>query len=532
MVVSRQFLSRVLYGLAILYALPSLAYPYGADASMFEYVARGWLDGSWPYSGVVDHKPPPIYALHALILMLNGGEPWLIRVMELFAILLMGRWIARIQTVENDGNDWLSPGLATLLVSSLYYTGFDYWNSAQTEIWVSLFLVASWFVAASRRGSLRRRMLLSGALAGIAFLFKFPAALPSLGIAFLYGWPPRSKSDAEDPHSRRRQFRSFLRSLFLFASAAGGVSLAAFLPFVVNGRLADSWQVLVLFNQFYAPVVHDRLATPAFLFDTLGIHTGAMLLLVLCGGLRAYASRDEAALRSGKSIAILLVLAVCSVAMQSKMYPYHWAVVTPFLAAALLWGLGSCFRSHPIPLHAAALSIVLCAFFVSPQSWNTACSTPACMQARGVWRYAVGTDSRWEYLKRFDHHYGYRDAEHLGQTVARLAAPGDTLCVLRVFVPTVYSSAKIPCTSRFFTSLHVGVISARPESAGELAAWIDEERTALRGSPPTYVVTRRGQKRPIEILIGQSYEVIERSEELLLMVRSAGPRERKRARPE
>jgi len=63
--------------LAVAIHLPNL--PFGKapqeDAGVFLYAAQVLLDGGLPYRDVWDHKPPLIYVLDALGLLLGAGSP-------------------------------------------------------------------------------------------------------------------------------------------------------------------------------------------------------------------------------------------------------------------------------------------------------------------------------------------------------------------------------------------------------------------------------------------------------------------------
>lgn len=69
------------------------------DAGVFLYAAQVLLDGDLPYRDVWDHKPPLIYVLDALGLLLGGGSPlgvWALQALAYAAAAILGqRTLAR-----------------------------------------------------------------------------------------------------------------------------------------------------------------------------------------------------------------------------------------------------------------------------------------------------------------------------------------------------------------------------------------------------------------------------------------------------
>ena len=67
----------------VLYALPSLGYPFGMDQPVHWYIGKRWLEGLMPYATGVDTKPPGVFAIHALSVLLLGDHQWSVRVVDL-----------------------------------------------------------------------------------------------------------------------------------------------------------------------------------------------------------------------------------------------------------------------------------------------------------------------------------------------------------------------------------------------------------------------------------------------------------------
>jgi 4-amino-4-deoxy-L-arabinose transferase-like glycosyltransferase len=172
-------LDRVGFLIAALYALPSLGYVFGRDQAAFQYIGREWLRGSLPFRDMFEIKPPGVYAVHAISILLFGQRQWGIRILELAAILAMSWMLAR--SLRISGSRRGVAGILAILLAGSYYTLFDYWDSAQAEVWEATALVGAWLVA-ERVERPARRAALSGMLSACAFVIKFPACLLGLAI--------------------------------------------------------------------------------------------------------------------------------------------------------------------------------------------------------------------------------------------------------------------------------------------------------------------------------------------------------------
>src|SRR5688572_16634511 len=80
--------------LAVLYAIPSLAYPFGRDQAIFYYIGREWLHGLVPFKDVFDVKPPAIYLLNSIGIVLFGARQMSIRILDLLGVVLAGWLVA------------------------------------------------------------------------------------------------------------------------------------------------------------------------------------------------------------------------------------------------------------------------------------------------------------------------------------------------------------------------------------------------------------------------------------------------------
>jgi hypothetical protein len=89
-------------------------------------------------------------------------------------VALIG-WASALLARGNDAKQ-AQTSVGILVSSACYYIHFDYWDTAQVEIWESLCLVSA-LVSVRNIRNLRLACRSSGVLVGVAFLFKFPSLL-------------------------------------------------------------------------------------------------------------------------------------------------------------------------------------------------------------------------------------------------------------------------------------------------------------------------------------------------------------------
>lgn len=163
--------------------LPTLLYPLARDQWTFAYMGRALLMGETLYRDAWDVKPPPIYLIYSLILVVSGLEPEQVRIGVLVAALMpacaAGFLLARL-AVRWIGH-WA--GLpAAALWTLLYLHGGrggrlieSAWGIGQAETW-AMPLVLGALLLASERPTLPR---LGGAAAlmALAVWIKWPLAI-------------------------------------------------------------------------------------------------------------------------------------------------------------------------------------------------------------------------------------------------------------------------------------------------------------------------------------------------------------------
>jgi hypothetical protein len=431
--------------LAVLLAIPTLSYGLGSDQAAFMYVGREWLRGGVPYRDAFDIKPPGIYAAYALAMRLFGVRPAAIRVLELMGIFGVGVLAARLRRAP--------AGAVIVAIAAYHYCCFDYWDTAQAELWEGLALLGA-FAAVELDERPRRRALVSGALSGIAFLFKFPAALVSLVIAARL-W------------ARARP--SPLGALALHALAGLAVLGACIGWFAAHGALGDLVDAVIHFNAAY--VANKAVPWPIAGDWTLSWlrHTAPWLVLFTV----AFALAP-----SGWALALLGAAAV-SIVLQRKFYSYHFGILTPIFALIVAGGLARLRAAPLVAAGAAALGLLLAPAWIAHPAVNYLQLT------RQFWSWRFGRFPRGRLIANFTGPggYDYSQQERIGLVARDHARPGDLLQVVS-FKPVPYLISGLRSPSRFFAPYLI----EDPNFTWKKEEWLAEHQRAMTAHPPRFVI--------------------------------------------
>src|SRR5438067_7139874 len=186
---SRQFrfaaLGIVLLTVAI--RLPSLLHPQPIDSeAMYSVVANEILDGGRPYADAVERKPPLLFWTYAAVFKIAGKFNW--KALHMLALVwtlcaMTGLYLIGCELFDRN----------TGLIAAFLYSVFQPWwtwknLSFDSEMLMNLPIIWAWAIAFGR-GSSRARpeLFAAGALLGMAFVLKQPAAMAAvpLGIYLL-----------------------------------------------------------------------------------------------------------------------------------------------------------------------------------------------------------------------------------------------------------------------------------------------------------------------------------------------------------
>lgn len=463
--------------LALLYAAPALVYPHGNDQALHWYIGQGILLGELPFESGVSGKPIGIFVVHAMSGVLFGNAQWAIRALEALTLLIMAPLLVTL--LRTPGGERPRDGevaTAAVVLFSIHYTFFDYWDISHPETWVGLCTLAATCVALHDRRP-ARRVTLVGVLCGAGFMIKYTAAVIALPIAAFCGL--RAMLAARDRGSHPMTALFVAAGLFLLG--VGAVFILCVLPFVIGGALEPMWEVLYTFTARYvkqAPgVPYTALWTRLIFGGGALIASGAALSI----GLSVSALRSQTrALQRGLLLLAITLAALLSVWLQKRFFSYHFMVAAPWLSACIVYGLRAVLAHRARITSTLAIALAAAALWLEP-AW---CSHPKMSYARHMERteaYLRGKMKRWSYLAAFtgmNYLDQYRVHERIGLEAKRRSRPGDQLCA-RGFAPAVYQVSGMRCPSRH-------VIQMWPAGLPE---WESEFHATIRKHRPRFIVT-------------------------------------------
>jgi hypothetical protein len=206
------------------------------DAGVFFYGARTLLEGGVPYRDVWDHKPPLVYAIDAVGLVMAGPlGVWLLQLVSLAGAALLALRAMR----PAFGLVPAAFGALALLVASPRLFLEDGTQTSFVELFALPLQMAAFAIVARRAGSHigRRDAALLGVLAGLAFLLKPTLIGTWIAIALVLLWTERRRA---------------LDAVVSMAAGGGVVIAIAVIYFAARGALGDLLEQAVRYNLAYS----------------------------------------------------------------------------------------------------------------------------------------------------------------------------------------------------------------------------------------------------------------------------------------
>lgn len=360
-----------LIALTVLIRLPALLHPGPLDDEViYSVVANEIVHGGQPYINAVERKPPLLFWTYAAVLRTFGTGNW--PGLHLVSLLWVLATMAGLYAI---GRRLFDPttGLVAALLYSIYQPYLYAKNLAfNGELMMNLPIVlAVLLVFGSSRSRRRPELLAAGALLGVAFLLKQPAAAAAVPLGLYLLLPSYRRARGLAPMD------SVIQATLLTIGFFGVLGLVA-LVLAEQGILGEAiyWTI----GDHDLP--HGPL-DPVFWYLAQGYAVTFVLPcapLVLGAAISARArnaggSRYWRALRPELAALLLLVAAsVIGVSASGRFYPHYFIQLVPplvLLAApvyARLWTRADLARqgwSSPSRLTQAWLALTVVVFVVS-----------------------------------------------------------------------------------------------------------------------------------------------------------------------
>lgn len=302
------------------------------DAGLFMYAAQGILEGRLPYRDVWDHKPPLIYVLDALGLLLGGGSPigvWALQTLAYVVAALVGfRAFAR----AFGRGPALFGTLAWLLAAPRLFLFEGFFSNFVQGFVAPLQLVAlALFLDEERRRRRTWRSLAIGVTGGLAALLT-PATLGLWLALGLYVVGGRLREAAVGG--------ALARGSLMAAGAALPILLAGG-ALAALGILGDAWDQAVRYNSIYTSSVTWTERATSLVSGLLLLGSGGFVFVALAGAIAAVVElRHRTVLPRASDARRLVGVALLALPLEivlgsssGRQHGYYWLAALPSLGA-------------------------------------------------------------------------------------------------------------------------------------------------------------------------------------------------------
>ena len=442
---NRLFLALACVLLAV--RLPSLVQPMGADQGLYAYVGERIGAGELPYRDAWDQKPPAIHLAYAAM-----RAAWPHDSAVPAADLLLAALVAVL--LRDIGAALASRGVgqaAALLFLLLSNPSFARLGGvavrAQCETFIAAAVAGAFFLLVrGREGGATGKMLGAGLLFGLAFAFKYNAAvyLPA-GVFALFVW--------------KRAAPAALAALAI-GFAVPSAALAAWLG--AGGALSDLYDATIAYNLQYSGETYAGPLHMATYLLTFPIrHARIDALWLVGGGGCAVLLFAWSRVRGGLIVVAWVAAACLTIAINgSRELPQYFVQAGPPLALAGAWAGSILWNRRPM-INAAAAVILAIAV------WRVNDFPKLAANTRHDALYALGRIDRTQHLEiygdRAIRKFSALAVAELGEFMAARSAPDETVFVFG-FSCGAYVHAGRASASRFFWSrpVIVGFNDGRP----------------------------------------------------------------------
>jgi hypothetical protein len=160
---------------ALILGAPSLIYPFGRDQGQYAWIATSTLNGNLSYSDIFEVKPPSTHLVHQAALLFFGYNMASIRILDLLWQCATAILIYKIAIKIEQPRIM---GIVAAVLYLLFYYHMDFWNSAQTDGFLSLPITAGvLFFLQAQQKNLPWFYVASGAAISLGILFKYPIGI-------------------------------------------------------------------------------------------------------------------------------------------------------------------------------------------------------------------------------------------------------------------------------------------------------------------------------------------------------------------
>lgn len=299
---------------AFLVRIPSFSEPFNLDEGVYAYMAKTSGNGYKLYSEGFEFKPPGIFYIYAFVQKIFGDSERGLRLFAaIYAIFSTLAIFALASFLYGT-----KAGLFSAFLFGIFSGGFVLeGNTANSEVFMILPLILGTHAfLCSLKNKNRILLFLSGALAGIAFLFKIVAIFNlALFLVFLFIYKVKNKK------------KDFLIILSGFAAVLAPV----FLYFFINGTLQELCFATFVFGLTYINMSYDWGYLFRLISRTITVFREAFLVWMLSITSAVYIILNE---RTKENIFLVLwfIFSFFGVMMSGRFYQHYYIQIMPALS--------------------------------------------------------------------------------------------------------------------------------------------------------------------------------------------------------
>ncbi|MBK5276311.1 MAG: glycosyltransferase family 39 protein [Desulfuromonadales bacterium] len=302
--------------LSVLLRLAFLHEPFDRDEGHYAAIAQEILRGGLPYRDAIEIKPPGVFYLHALGIVLFSATVEGIRIFT--ALYALGTVLAVYLVARRVAG--VTAGLWAAAIFAVF-SSFPLMegSSSNSEVFLILPLtLGAWFMLGAIETNKRSSLCWCGLCAGLAMLIK-PVALPFVALEFLV--IPFTRSG-------KNRLKETLIDLAAFLVPMAILALATIGYFALRGGLDQFLYWTVVFPNKYKGMQLSRATLPMM------ISMLAPLLIPFALALFSlpWLLKEKRNL-SGLFMFLLIPAAWCAVALPGKYFPHYFINLVPFISA-------------------------------------------------------------------------------------------------------------------------------------------------------------------------------------------------------
>ncbi len=283
------------------------------DSGVFLYIGQRILHGDLPYRNVWDHKPPVIFYINALGLLISRNSLWGVWLLEL--ISLFGAASIGFYLFKKVFGLW--PAIYGLL---LWLFALTFWidgGNFTTEYTIPLQFSALWlFYTANKPNSRLRYWFLIGATGGIAFFTKQTTIGIWIAIIFC-----QMLAILKHNQTKKRATQILVIALGTLAT-----SIFVMLFFSIQGAFSEFWDAAFKYNYFYAfadahSTVNRLKAISIIMAYALGL------------GVILYRKKFDSSWNSLLTIGLIdFPVEILLISLSGRQYPHYYMTILPVLS--------------------------------------------------------------------------------------------------------------------------------------------------------------------------------------------------------